>query len=156
MTMGLLTGSMVLAIFNQQLAFLKLYQTQNFLTEEAPVISMYVSKLIGKADRFRLHDTVADALSGANPRTTASPVVVLNFRQPDGTMRASILSFENRGTGLALYYYIVPVSGVLSTPQWAVTSKPTNIQFTMDQGVLRMILTGPAGEQITYSGTMQL
>ncbi len=156
MTMGLLTGSMVLAIFNQQLAFLKLYQTQNFLTEEAPVISMYVSKLIGKADRFRLHDTVADALSGANPRTTASPVVVLNFRQPDGTMRASILSFENRGTGLALYYYIVPVSGVLGTPQWAVTSKPTNIQFTMDQGVLRMILTGPAGEQITYSGTMQL
>lgn len=156
MTMGLLTGSMVLAIFNQQLAFLKLYQTQNFLTEEAPVISMYVSKLVGKADRFRLHDSVADALSGANPRTTASPVVVLNFRQPDGTMRASILSFENRGTGLALYYYIVPVSGVLSTPQWAVTSKPSNVQFTMDQGVLRMILTGPAGEQITYSGTMQL
>lgn len=156
MTMGLLTGSMVLAIFNQQLAFLKLYQTQNFLTEEAPVISMYVSKLVGKADRFRLHDSVADALSGAKPRTTASPVVVLNFRQPDGTMRASILSFENRGTGLALYYYIVPVSGVLGTPQWAVTSKPANVQFTMDQGVLRMILIGPSGEQITYSGTMQL
>jgi prepilin-type N-terminal cleavage/methylation domain-containing protein len=156
MTMGLLTGSMVLAIFNQQLAFLKLYQTQNFLTEEAPVISMYVSKLVGKADRFRLHNSVADALSGANPRTTASPVVVLNFRQPDGTMRAAILSFENRGSGLALYYYIVPVSGVLGTPQWAVTSKPTNVQFTMEQGVLRMILTGPQGEQITYSGTMQL
>jgi hypothetical protein len=155
MMMGMLTGSMVLALFNQQLAFLKIYQAQNFLTEEAPVISMYVSRLVGKADRFRLHDSVADALAGTNPRLTASPVVVMNFRQPDGTLRASILSFENRGTGLALYYYVVPVSGVLGTPQWSVTSKPSNVQFSMDQGVLRMILTGPAGEQITYSGTMQ-
>lgn len=155
MTMGLLTGSMVIALFNQQLAFLKIYQAQNFLTEEAPVISMYVSKLVGKADRFRLHDSVADALSGANPRSSSSPVVVLNFRQPDGTMRASILSFENRGSGPALYYYIVPVSGVLGTPQWSVSNKASNVQFAMDQGVLRMILTGPAGEQITYSGTMQ-
>ena len=79
---------MVLALFNQQLAFLKIYRAQNFLTEEAPLISMYVSRLVGKADRFRLHDTVADALAGANPRLTASPVVVMNFRQPDGTMRA--------------------------------------------------------------------
>jgi prepilin-type N-terminal cleavage/methylation domain-containing protein len=152
---GFVTSSMVLALFNQQLAFLKIYQTQAFLTEEAPVISVYVSRLIGKADRFRLHDNVADALAGVRVRTTASPVVVLNFRQPDGTLRATILSFENRGAGLALYYYVVPVSGVLGEPQWAVTKKPSNVQFSLVQGVLRMALTGPAGEQITYSGTMQ-
>ena len=155
MAMGMVTGSMVLALFNQQLAFLKIYHAQNFLTEEAPVISMYVSRLIGKADRFRLHDSVADALAGKNPRTASSPVVVLNFRQPDGTMRASILSFENRGTKPALYYYVVPVSGVLGEPQWSVTSQPTNVEFVMEQGVLRMTLTGPAGERITFSGTMQ-
>lgn len=152
--LGMVTGSMVLALFNQQLAFLKVYKTQNFLTDEAPIISMYVSRVVGKADRFRLHDTVADALAGTNARLTASPVVVLNFRQPDGTMRATILSFENRGSGLALYYYVVPVSGVLGTPQWAVTKAPSNVAFSMLQGVLRMSLTGPAGEQITYSGTM--
>jgi hypothetical protein len=89
MMMGMATGAMVLALFNQQLAFLRIYKTQNFLTEEAPVVSVYVSRLIGKADRFRLHDSVADALAGHNPRLTDSPVVVLNFRQPDGTMRAS-------------------------------------------------------------------
>lgn len=155
MMVGMLTGSMVLALFNQQLAFLRMYQTQNFLTEEAPVISMYVSKLVGTADRFRLHDSVADALAGTNPRMTASPVAVLNFRQPDGTMRASILAFEDRGTGPALYYYVVPTNGALDAPQWAVSSKPTNVEFFIDQGVLRMTLTGPAGEQITYSGAMQ-
>lgn len=155
MVIGMAIGGMIMALFNQQLAFLRLYKTQSFLTEEAPVISMHVGKLLGKADRFRLHDTVADALAGRNPRLTASPVVVLNFRQPDGTMRASILSFENRGTGPALYYYVVPTTGVLGTPQWFVTKKPSNVAFTMEQGVLRMTLTGPAGEQITYSGTMQ-
>lgn len=155
MMMGMLISAMVLALFNMQLKFLDIYKKQNFLASEAPIISMYVSKLVGKADRFRLHDSVADALAGARSRITPSPVAVLNFRQPDGTMRASILSFENRGTGAALYYYVVPVNGVLGTPQWSITNKPTNVQFALEQGVLRMTLTGPAGEQIIYSGTMQ-
>ena len=102
--LGLATGTMVLALFNQQLSFLQIFKAQSFLTEDAPIVSTYVSRLVGKADRFRLHDSVADALSGTNPRLTDSPVVVLNFRQPDGSMRATILSFENQGTGLALYY----------------------------------------------------
>jgi hypothetical protein len=153
--MGLATGTMVLALFNQQLAFLKIYQRQSFLTEEAPIINMYVSRLVGKADRFRLHDSVDDALSNTNPRLTESPVVVLNFRQPDGTMRATILSFEDRGSGPALYYYVVPPSELLDEPEWSVTKAPTDVQFGMVDGVLRMSLTGPGGEQITYSGTMQ-
>ncbi len=153
--MGLATGTMVIALFNQQLAFLRIFKAQRFLTEEAPLISMYVSRLVGKADRFRLHDSVSDALAGTNPRLTPSPVVVLNFKQPDGTMRATILSFENRGSGNALYYYVVPVSGVLGTPEWYVTKSPTNVTFSMVSGVLKMVLTGPAGEQIIYSGTMQ-
>lgn len=153
--MGLATGSMVLALFNQQLAFLQIFKVQGFLTEEAPIISTYVSRLVGKADRFRLHDSVADALSGTNPRLTESPVVVLNYRQPDGTMRATILSYETRAGRKALYYYVVPVSGVLGEPQWAVTRAPSKVAFRMDEGVLRMILTGPNLEEIIYSGTMQ-
>lgn len=155
MMMGIMTGAMVLALFNQQLAFLKVYQAQDFLTEEAPVISVYVSKLVGKAERFRLHDSLDDAKAGINPRLTPSPVVVLNYRLPDGTMRASILSFEDRGAGSQLYYYVVPAVGALGSPQWSVTSKAANVEFSMVNGVLRMALTGPAGEQIIYSGTMQ-
>jgi prepilin-type N-terminal cleavage/methylation domain-containing protein len=152
---GLAISTMVLVLFNQQLAFLRIYRAQSFLTEEAPVISVYVSRIIGKSDRFRLHDNLADALANVRSRTTPSPVVVLNFRQPDGTMRASILSFEDRGGGPALYYYVVPITGSLGAPQWAITKRPTNVSFSMNQGVLQMALTGPAGELITYSGTMQ-
>lgn len=155
MVMGLAIGGMVISLFNQQLAFLNLYRSQSFLTDEAPIISMNVSRIVGKAERFRLHETVDEALAGTNPRLTDAPVVVLNFRQPDGTMRAAILSFEDRGTGPALYYRVVPVSGVLGAPQWSISNKPANVRFAIEQGVLRMTLTGPAGEQITYSGTMQ-
>lgn len=155
MMIGLMVGSMVIAIFNQQLAFLRIYRVQNFLTEEAPVVSMYVSRVVGKADRFRLHDTVAHALSGSNPQLTSSPVCVLNFVQPDGSVRASILSFETRSGVTGLYYYVVPVSGVLGEPDWLVSRQVTNVEFFMDQGILRTRLTGPQGEQITYSGTME-
>jgi len=155
MMVGIMISTMVLAIFNQQLAFLRIFRVQSFLAEEAPMVSMYVSRVVAKADRFRLHDSLADALSGANPRLTSSPVCVLNFVQPDGTMRASILSYANLGSGPALYYYVVPQTGVLGDPQWAVTKLPTNVEFFIDQGILRTRLTGPQGEQITYSGTMK-
>jgi hypothetical protein len=81
-------------------------------------------------------------------------VVVLNFRQPDGTFRAGILSFEDRGAGNALYYYVIPLSGVLEDPEWAVTSRPTNVSFFVESGIIRTRLTGPAGEEITFSGAM--
>lgn len=153
--LGAMAGAMLLAVSNQQINFIKLYRTQNFLTDEAPIISAYVGRIIGKAEKFRLHDTVEDALTGQNPRTTASTVAVLNFRMPDGTMRATILSFEDRGAGPQLYYYIVPVSGVMEEPQLAITKQPSRVEFVVDQGILRMFLTGPNGEQIIYSGSMQ-
>jgi prepilin-type N-terminal cleavage/methylation domain-containing protein len=156
MVMGSLAGAMILALFNQQIAFLQIYRTQNFLTEEAPIISAYLSRIIGGADRYRLHDSLDDALNGRNPRMGPSPVAVFNFRQPNGTMRATILSFEDRGEGEQLYYYVVPEVGVIAEPEWSVSSAPANVEFVVEQGILRVILTGPAGEQITYSGAMQL
>jgi prepilin-type N-terminal cleavage/methylation domain-containing protein len=153
-TIGLMIASMAMALFNQQLAFLRIYRIQDFLTEEAPIINLHVGKLVGKAERFRLHSTVAEALSGANPRSAASPVVVLNFRQPDGVVRAAILAFENLGAGSALYFYVVPTNGVMGAPEWYISKRPSNVAFTVETGILRMTLTGPNGEVITYSGAM--
>lgn len=152
---GMAVAVMTLSLVNQQFAFLRIYGVQSFLSEEAPIISGYVAKLIGQSSRYRLHNTKADALAGTNMVMSNAPVILLNFQQPDGTMKASILAFENLGSGAALYYYLVPTSGTLGAPQWAVTRKPTDVRFAIETGVLRMRLTGPAGEQITYSGNMQ-
>ena len=155
MAVGMTIGGILLTMLNQQIAFLRIFQAQSFLNEEAPIISNHVSKLLGHADRFRLHANLSDAMTGANPSLGPSPVVVLNFRQPDGSMRAGILSFEDRGKGSALYYYLVPTSsGVLGDPLWAVTDKPTNVSFFMSSGIMRTRLTGPAGEEVIFSGAM--
>jgi type II secretory pathway component PulJ len=154
MMVGMTVGATVLAMLNQQVAFLKIFRAQSFLNEEAPIVSNHISKLLLSAERFRLHASLADALAGTNPRLTDSPVCVLNFRQPDGTIRATILSYENRGQGNALYYYVVPVTGVLTGPQWIVTNAPSNVTFFVDSGILRTRLTGPAGEELTFSGAM--
>ncbi len=151
---GLLVGAMTLTMLNQQLTFLKIFRAQSFLNEEAPIISHHVSKLFINAERFRLHASLEDAMAGDDPQLTDSPVVVLNFRQPDGTLRAGILSFEDRGDGDALYYYVVPLSGVLGDPEWAITTRPTNVSFFVESGIIRTRLTGPAGEVITFSGAM--
>ncbi len=154
MMIGMAIGSILLAMLNQQIAFLTIFRAQSFLNEEAPIVSHHVSKLLLNAERFRLHASLEEALSGEDPRLTDSPVVVLNFRQPDGTLRAGILSFEDRGQGEALYYYVVPLAGELGEPEWAITNKPADVAFYVESGIIRTRLTGPAGEQITFSGAM--
>jgi hypothetical protein len=153
-SLGMSISAIILVMFNQQLAFLRFYRNQTFLTEEAPIVSMHVSKLVGKAERFRLHANVAEARAGFAPTYAASPVLVLNFRQPNGTVRASLLSFEDRGAGKALYYYLESSDGTLVTPQWYLTKMPKNVSFSVEQGILRMTLVGPSDEQVTFSGTM--
>ncbi|MES2476534.1 MAG: type II secretion system protein [Verrucomicrobiota bacterium] len=153
---GMMTSGILMAVFNQQLTFLKIFRAQNFLTDEAPMISTYVSKLIGQADRFSLHPTLLNAKDEVNQQLGDSDFARLYYRQPDGTFRSAILSFENLGSGNQLYYYIVPQNGgPLDTPEWSVTRVPQDVTFAVVEGVLRMTLTGPYGEVITYSGTMQ-
>lgn len=157
MGVGMAIAAIVLLLVNQQIAFLRILGAQSFLSEEAPMIGLYVGKMAGKADRFRLHDTVADALAGRNPRLTASPVMLMNFRQPDGTMRSAILAFEEVGGREELNYYLVPnvASPTLGARQWSITRKASDVSFFVTEGILRMQVTGPGQERLIYSGTMQ-
>jgi len=155
MAIGMVIGSIFLAMLNQQIAFLQIFRAQSFLNEEAPLVSSHVSKLLMNAERFRLHASLNEALAGQNATLAESPVLVLNYRQPDGTIRAGILSFEEGPQGEGLYYYVVPADGVLVEPEWAVTTRPTNVAFFVNSGVIRCRLTGPAGEEIIFSGAMQ-
>lgn len=148
---GLIAAALLLALVNQQFAFLKIYAAQNFLIREAPLISTHMNRLIGQAERFRLHNSTDDALAGEDPVMAGASVLVLNFQQPDGTTKAAMLAFENG----ALNYYLVPAAGALPTPEWAITREASNVSFSIVNGILRVTLTGPNSEQITYSGVMQ-
>lgn len=156
MTTGLVVTTLLLALVNQQIAFLRIFSAQNFLTTEAPVINNYLARVIGSAEGYRLYESVADLVAGEDPVLADAPVIMLRFKEPDGSFRASVLSFENPGTGQGLYYRMVTRAGVLGGPDWALTKRPANVNFAVVQGILRVRITGPNGEEIVYSGTQQL
>jgi hypothetical protein len=171
-SIGIMIGAMLIALFNQQLAFLDIYRRQSFLIEEAPIINAHVSRLIGKADRFRLHPNTAAALGGVAVAVQArSPALELIFRQPDGSIQRSVLAYEGAAPNQRLNYYTQQLPNPIPNPppnpapvlQWSITGKTAQdvvngmpgVSFLVVNGVLQMTLRGPVGEMITYSGTSQ-
>ncbi len=157
LTLAMMTGIMVvvmlLALFNQQVTFLRIFHAQSFLTTEAPIINNYLVRVIGSAEGYRLYPSIEALRSGtAAPVLQDAPVLMLRFKEPDGTFRASVLSFEE---GEGLYYRRVTGDGI-SEPEWALSKEPTDVTFFVEEGILRVRLTGPNQEQITYSGVQQL
>jgi hypothetical protein len=156
MSIGIVISGIVMSLVNQQLAFLKIFRVQSFLVTEAPMLNNYLVKIIGTADSYRLYASVDDLVAGRAQVMDNAPVIMLRFKEPNGTFRASVLSFENPGTGSGLYYRMVNTSGVLGSPSWALSKRPTNVRFSIEQGILRVRVSGPNGEEVIYSGAMQL
>ena len=156
MATGIVVAVLLLAMVNQQIAFLRIYNAQSFLTTEAPLINNYLARVIGSAEGYRLYESVDDLVDGSPPVMADAPVIMLRFKEPDGTFRASVLSFENPGTGQGLYYRMVTPAGTLGTPDWALSKRPAEVDFSIIQGILRVRVEGPNGEEIFYSGTQQL
>ena len=158
MGLGMTIAMLLMAVFNQQLAFLRIFNVQSFLTTEAPIINNYMSRVLGSAEGYQLYSSVGDFTSSATPVMADAPVLVLKFKEPGGDFRYSVLSFEDPGAeaGLGLYFRHVTSAGTLGTADWALSKKPTDVRFSITEGILRAQITGPNGEVITYSGTQQL
>ena len=158
MLLGMVVAALLLSIFNQQLAFLRIFNAQSFLTTEAPIINNYLSRVLGSAEGYRLYSSVGSLTGGSAQVMSDAPVLMLRFKEPNGTFRASVLSFETPGggKGRGLYFRPVTSAGNLGTPEWALSLKPTDVKFSVVDGILRTRITGPNGEEITYSGTQQL
>ncbi|MCW1921631.1 type II secretion system GspH family protein [Luteolibacter arcticus] len=156
MSVGIVISALVMSLVNQQLAFLRIFRAQSFLVTEAPMLNNYLVKVVGNADSYRLYASVEDLVAGRAQVMENAPVIMLRFKEPNGTFRASVLSFENPGTGSGLYYRMVNTSGVLGSPSWSLSKRPTNVRFSIEQGILRVRVSGPNGEEVIYSGAMQL
>ena len=154
---GLVVSSMALALFNQQLAFIRILRAQDFLTREAPMINNYVVRVIGAAEGYLLYPDMDTMRAGGPPVLADASVLVLRFRQPDGSFRGAVLSFEDDATlGEGLYYRVMDQAGAVGDePDWWLSRQPADVNFAVEQGVLRMTVDGPNGERLTYSGTDQ-
>ena len=156
MSVGMMVAAISLLLFNQQMNFLRIFRAQDFLVREAPLVSNYMVRVMGSAEGYQLFTDLASLQAGNSAVLEDAKVLVLRYVESDGTEKASVLSFEDPGTGLGLYYRLVPESGVLGDPDWAITKEPLDVTFAVEQGILRMTLSGPNGEELVYSGTQQL
>lgn len=163
-SVGMMVAAISLMLFNQQMNFLRIFRAQDFLVREAPLISNYVARVIGNAEGYQLFTDMSSLQGGDSAVLADAKVLVLRFIASDGTETASILSFEepfpDPDTGeerkLGLYYRLIPSSGVVGEPDWAITKEPLDVTFSVEEGILRMTLRGPHDEELVYSGTQQL
>jgi len=135
-----------------------------FLTQDAPVIGLLLTKTMANADDYRIYGSRTDALA-LHDATTAGTAVRLWMRQAnDSTSRQAIISYETINGNPGLYFFlqtpnagnIYPANGNFPTaPSWQMAgSDLTNVIFAntapMAPGILLATLSG-SNQQITYA-----
>jgi len=149
----------MMSLLQQQVTFQRILRAQSFLVEEAPQVNNTITQILARADAFRIHNNLSDAVSDANAVTTGGKVLVVGFINPDGTRQFGIISFETGGGDATLGYYnldpTIPFTNA-GNPDWLISRRVQDADFFVDNGVFRVRLTGPAGETITYAGTPRL
>lgn len=149
---GLMIAAMLLAIFNQQVAFLKIFNKQSFLTTEAPIINNYLSRVIGSAEGYRLYADMGTLERNGPAVQDGARVLVLLFKEPDGTQHNCILESPEGEPGL----YFSRLVDNASVGEWTLSREVASVEFAVELGVLTVTLTGPNDETITYAGVQQL
>lgn len=153
MTMTMIIGTASVTMIAQEVSFMSLMRAFSFLRDEAPIVNSLVVRLFSQAESYRIYGSKSAAFSGGTSINTGGKAVWLSFRNPDGTTQQAVVAFEGTGANVALNYYHRTTSGWGSSPNWTITSRPSNVTFADDTGVLLITLTGPAGEQLTYVAT---
>ena len=157
-SLGIVVGAMLLAVVNQQIAFLTIYRKQSFLVDEAPMMNLYFSRMVARADKVELCH-LAESVGLSAPGGENANALRMYFRRPDGGWRASVLGFDGEARRLRYYLLDAPDSGAVGEAEWTVArlgaeeseELPVGVEFGLEDGVVRMTLSGPSGERIFYS-----
>lgn len=159
MIIAMSISAVMMMLLQQQISFHRIMRAQNFLVEEAPQVNQAISSILAKADAYRIHADLTDAVSNANAVTEDGKSLVLGFQNPDGTRQFGIIAFETINGSSVLGYYNLDPSTTFAgagNPDWIISRQVADANFFVDSGVFRVQLFGPAGESITYSGTPRL
>ena len=151
---GLALSAAGLTLLNQQIRVARTFNQQDFILSEAPQINNSLTALLSKADAIRLHPDFANAVGNTNPLLTGGSTLVAAFRNIDNTTTFGIISLEAVAGGNQLnYYYYDPAQSAptQANPSWVISRKVTNANFNLVNGLFVTTLTGPRGEQITYT-----
>lgn len=157
--LSLAIAVIMMTLMQQQVSFHRIIKAQSFLVDEAPQVNNTITQILSRADAYRIHNNLSDAVADINAVTSNGKVLVLGYLNPDGTRDFGIISFETSSGDSQLAYYAVDPTVPFTNagnPDWLISRRVQDADFFVEGGVFRMQLTGPAGELITYSGTPRL
>jgi prepilin-type N-terminal cleavage/methylation domain-containing protein len=154
---SLLVASALIGMFQTHIQMLNQAAKFRFLAQDAPFISLLLSRTIGNAEDYRIYTTGAIARtgsSGGTPGLTGSAVRLWMSQPNNTTYRQAVVSFESLNSQPAkLYFYLTDLTtGVFpTTPNWEMAGGDlTNVTFTattvatnpQNPGILLAKLTG--------------
>lgn len=153
---SMMIAAMGLSLVSQQVFFHRILSNQRFIAEDAPLASNLLSRSINKADRFLIFGSVADAKNGTNPVASDGNALVLVFGGPGEQPQFTLIGFETIGGENQVNFYHRNGNAWPNSPSWTLTKEVDDLEFFLQQGVLRARFTGGNGAQMILSGSSQL
>lgn len=160
---GMLIAVMSLTLFNYQLTSYKIINAQNFLIHEAPQVKNSLNRIIPRANFFRLFPTLSDAEVGSNATISDATVLALQFKGAAQTPDSfGVIAFDDDESRLD-YYHLTSLAELTNADDddwrkansWSISRQVDDAVFYVENGVLRIKITGPNGAEIIYSTTTQ-
>jgi hypothetical protein len=154
-----LLAACALAFLNSHFSTLRAVIPYNFLTKQAPMTGLLLTKTMGNAEDYRIYGNRTDAINQANA-TTLGKAVHIWMRQPDGSsFREAIISFETISGQPGLYFFLhdpPPALTFPASPSWQLAGGDlTNVNFfnvsASGNGILQATLFGKNNDWITYA-----
>ncbi|MEJ6702378.1 MAG: type II secretion system protein [Akkermansiaceae bacterium] len=157
MVVGLMIAAMSLTMFNQQLASYDILRTQNFLITEAPHVNNTLNRIVSRANFFRMYANLEDAESSQNAVIQDGKVLALKFEDSGDQSESSfgVIAFDATENDLNYYHLSSMAELAVASPQWSISTQLSDAVLYVENGVMRIKLTGPNGEEIIYSTTTQ-
>jgi prepilin-type N-terminal cleavage/methylation domain-containing protein len=147
--MVILSGALVVML-QQHLSFMGMAQKQSFLAKEAPQIGNILGRIFQQADHFFIYTSRESALSGGTPVIENGGAVRLFFKTAVQTSQERLIAAETDSNGTSLRFYTPQPDGTETS--WLICQRLQGATFNANEGILTVTLTGPNGEEITYSG----
>jgi hypothetical protein len=144
-----------LGVIAQHTEFMSILKQFDFLRDDAPQINNVMSRLTGQAVSYRIYPSKQDAFDNANAVNTNGTALRLIFRNPNGSMDQSVVAFEENLNNFDRLNFYQFNGGWPATYDWTISTLAAGVVFEDASGILEMTLTGPNGEQISYSATAE-
>lgn len=149
--MVILSGVLVMML-QQHLSFMSMTAKQSFLVQQAPQIGNILGRIFQQADHYFVYGSRDAALEGADPIIQNGRAVCLFFKTAIQTTQERMIAAELTDDGRTSLRFYAPQPDGTET-SWTICRNLQGASFSADEGILKVTLIGPNGEEITYCGS---